>query len=238
MINVTFGDIFRQLAPDYRMILIEADVVGGETPQQLTDEINKFADSMAQVMEIADINRRPGIAATRAAYKRFGKDPNRYRPSQEQMSRRIVKGLGLYVVNNLADAGNLLSLKCGCSLGVFDRDKIAGNTLTLGRGMKDEPYAGIGRGELNIENLPIIRDAAGGIGTPTSDNERTAVSASTRHVAITINIYGSADMPDHEIIAEATRLLSTYCSASSIQYSVINHENSANIFEQHKPTVH
>ena len=222
MINVTFSDIFRELAPDYRMILIEADVVCGETPMELTDEINRFAGSMAQVMEIPDINRRPGIAATRAAYKRFGKDPNRYRPSQEQMSRRIVKGLGLYVVNNLADAGNLLSLKCGCSLGVFDRDKIEGDTLTLGRGEKDEPYTGIGRGELNIENLPVIRDAAGGIGTPTSDNERTAVSASTRRVVITINIYGTADMPDHDILAEATRLLTAYCSATNISYSILS----------------
>lgn len=216
MIDVAFSDEFKALAPDYRMLQIEADVTGGETPDALTAEITRLADSMRQVMEIADINRRPGIATTRAAYKRFGKDPNRYRPSQEQMSRRILKGLGLYVVNNLADAGNLLSLKCGCSLGVFDRDKIQGDTITLGRGRHDEPYTGIGRGDLNIENLPVIRDAAGGIGTPTSDNERTAVDASTRHILITVNIYGDSDMDDTEIDAEARRLLAGYCSAENI----------------------
>ncbi|MDE6199509.1 MAG: hypothetical protein K2G06_06675, partial [Muribaculaceae bacterium] len=173
------------------------------------------------VMEIADINKRPGIAATRAAYKRFGKDPNRYRPSQEQMSRRILKQLGLYVVNNLADAGNLLSLKCGCSLGVFDRDKIAGDTITLGRGRHDEPYTGIGRGDLNIENLPVIRDEAGGIGTPTSDNIRTAVDSSTKRILITVNIYGDADMTDAEIDAEARRLLTDYCSATDINSRIV-----------------
>lgn len=221
MIKVNFSDIFRELAPDYRMLQIEADATGSDTPAALTDEINRFAESMTQVMEIADINRRPGIAATRAAYKRFGKDPNRYRPSQEQMSRRILKGLGIYVVNNLADAGNLLSLKCGCSLGVFDRDKIDGDTITLGRGNHDEPYEGIGRGELNIENLPVIRDNTGGIGTPTSDNIRTAVSNDTRHILITVNIYGDADMTDAEIDAEARRLLSAYCSATDIQSRII-----------------
>lgn len=221
MTEVLFSDEFKALAPDYRMLQIEADVEGGDTPQELTDEINRLADSMRQVMEIADINRRPGIAATRAAYKRFGKDPNRYRPSQEQMSRRILKQLGLYVVNNLADAGNLLSLKCGCSLGVFDRDKIEGITITLGRGRHDEPYTGIGRGELNIENLPVIRDAAGGIGTPTSDNERTAVDTSTRRILITVNIYGDSDMADAEIDAEARRLLTRYCSASGIESRII-----------------
>lgn len=222
MTEVLFSDEFKALAPDYRMLQIEADVEGGDTPQELTDEINRLADSMRQVMEIADINRRPGIAATRAAYKRFSKDPNRYRPSQEQMSRRILKQLGLYVVNNLADAGNLLSLKCGCSLGVFDRDKIEGTAITLGRGRHDEPYTGIGRGELNIENLPVIRDAAGGIGTPTSDNERTAVDTSTRRILITVNIYGDSDMADAEIDAEARRLLTRYCAASGIESRIVH----------------
>ncbi|MDE6346412.1 MAG: hypothetical protein K2L55_07075 [Muribaculaceae bacterium] len=221
MINVAFSEEFTGLAPDYRMLQLEADVTGGDTPTALTDEINRFAESMQQVMEIADINRRPGIAATRAAYKRFGKDPNRYRPSQEQMSRRILKQLGLYVVNNLADAGNLLSLKCGCSLGVFDRDKIAGDTITLGRGLHDEPYTGIGRGDLNIENLPVIRDAAGGIGTPTSDNIRTAVDSSTKRILITVNIYGDADMSDADIDAEARRLLTDYCSATGITSRIV-----------------
>lgn len=221
MINVEFTDEFRALAPDYRMLQLEADVTGGSTPEALTSEIDRFAASMRQVMEIADINKRPGIAATRAAYKRFGKDPNRYRPSQEQMSRRIIKELGLYVVNNLADAGNLLSLKCGCSLGVFDRDKIAGDTITLGRGLHDEPYTGIGRGDLNIENLPVIRDAAGGIGTPTSDNERTAVDTSTRRILLTVNIYGDADMSDADIDTEARRLLTDYCSATDITSRIV-----------------
>lgn len=221
MIDVAFSDEFKALAPDYRMLQIEADVEATDTPCNLTTEIERMSESMKQVMEIADINRRPGIAATRAAYKRFGKDPNRYRPSQEQMSRRILKGLGLYVVNNLADAGNLLSLKCGCSLGVFDRDKIEGDTITLGRGAHDEPYTGIGRGELNIEGLPVIRDAAGGIGTPTSDHIRTAVSNSTSHILITVNIYGDSDMSDTDIDAEARRLLTEYCAARNIMSRII-----------------
>ena len=37
----------------------------------------------------------------------------------------------------------------------------------------------IGRGLLNIEGLPVFRDSVGGIGTPTSDNERTKLSEDT-----------------------------------------------------------
>lgn len=205
---------------DYRLMVIEADVVGGDTPQELTDEINRFAESAASVMEVADINRRPAIAATREAYKRFGKDPNRYRPSQEQMMRRIVRGLGLYVVNVLADAGNLVSLKSGCSVGVFDADKIVGDKLTLGIGREGEPYEGIGRGPINVAGLPIIRDAAGGIGTPTSDNERTKVGDTTRRVVISVHMFGQEMTPD-DIATEFTRLLENYCSATNVEVRVI-----------------
>lgn len=222
--EIKFDPIFRELAPCYKMILIEADVANAPTPAELTDEINRLAQSMASVMKIEDINKRPCIAATRAAYKRFGKDPNRYRPSQEQMSRRIVKGLGLYTVNSLADLGNLLSLKSGCALGVFDRDKIKGDELTLGRGEAGEEYTGIGRGPLNVEGLPILRDAEGGIGTPTSDHERTSVDLDTKRIVMTIHIYDPAasEMAPDEIIAEATRLLTAHASAANITARIIS----------------
>ena len=48
-----------------------------------------------------------------------------------------------------------------------------GGADTLGVGKAGEPYEGIGRGTINIEGLPVYRDQIGGVGTPTSDNERT-----------------------------------------------------------------
>lgn len=209
-------DFSKAAGPGYRLAVIEAHVENGPTPKQLTEEIESLSKSMCEVMKIEDINRRPAIAATRAAYKRFGKDPNRYRPSQEQMSRRILKGQGLYVVNALADAGNLVSLKSGCSVGVFDADKIAGS-LELGIGRQGEPYEGIGRGELNVEGLPIVRDSVGGIGTPTSDNVRTAVGESTKRVVITVHCFAE-EMPIVETVAEFERVLRDYCGGVEFEW--------------------
>ena len=42
---------------------------------------------------------------------------------------------------------------------------------------------------LNIAGLPVYRDAVGGVGTPTSDNERTKITMSTRHLVVLINGY-------------------------------------------------
>mgnify|MGYP000747919632 CR=1 FL=1 len=89
-----------------------------------------------------------------------------------------------YQIDTLVDLINLVSIRYGYSIGGFDADKIQGDTLVLGIGKSGEPYEGIGRGELNIEGMPVYRDAMGGIGTPTSDNERTKLEAGT---------YASAD---------------------------------------------
>lgn len=220
MMKVEFTPEFKAACGEYKLLLVEADVKNGPTPETLTKELNDFASSMEQVMKVEDINKRPAIAATRAAYKRFGKDPNRYRPSQEQMSRRILKGLGLYVVNSLADAGNFVSLKSGNSIGVFDRDKVQGETLTMDVGRHEEPYEGIGRGPLNVEGLPIVRDSQGGIGTPTSDNERTKVDENTKRIVCTMHCFAE-EMPLAEVAEEFVRLLREYCAGENISYQIV-----------------
>ncbi len=112
-----------------------------------------------------------------------------------------------------------MSLLSGHSIGGFDTDRFAGNTLTLGVGAEDEPYDAIGRGELNIAGLPVFRDAVGGVGTPTSDNERTKLSPSTRRITMTINMYGQGEYTKEEVEALARRLLAEYANARNVTTS-------------------
>ncbi len=219
--KIIVSDEIRRLIPGYRMIKCEAAVVNGETTDELWREIERVGSSVRDVLDLCDINKRPGIAATRAAYKVCGKEPNRYRPSSEQLCRRLVKGMELYRVNAVVDVFNLLSIESGHSVGAFDADAIDGDTLTLGIGWEGEPYEGIGRGPLNISGMPVLRDRSGGVGTPTSDSERTKVSADTKRLLVIVNIYGD-DMPVNDIMSECTRLLETYCNAADISYDVIS----------------
>lgn len=207
--------------PDYCMIYMEADVENGPVSDELRQEMERLTSSIASLYEVGDVNKRPPIAATRKAYKTFGKDPNRYRPSQEQLMRRVVRGLGLYNVNALVDTGNLLSLSTGWSVGVFDRDRIVGDVIRLGVGEEGEPYEGIGRGPLNIAGMPVIRDAEGGFGTPTSDHERTRTELSTRRVSVTMHIFDSreADLPAIEAMLED--LFMRHCHAEGLKTIVV-----------------
>lgn len=192
MINIEFEDIIKTTCPELRVASIECEVVNTDFNAGLWAEIDAFTETFRKENKIEDINKRPAIAATRMAYKRLSKDPNRYRPSAEALCRRIIKGDDLYKINTLVDLINLVSLETGYSIGGFDANKIEGK-LSLGTGKKDEVFNAIGRGVLNIENLPVYRDQIGGIGTPTSDEERTKISSSTSRLLMIINAYSGEE---------------------------------------------
>ncbi len=201
-------------APQLKVVVVEADVVNSPTPDDLWNEICRAAADIKASMPMEQVNKRPAIAATRAAYKALGKEPNRYRPSAEALCRRCVKGLELYRTLAIIDLINLVSILTGHSIGGFDRDAIVGPELVLGVGREGEPYEAIGRGQLNIACLPVFRDAVGGVGTPTSDNDRTKLSESTSRLLMTINLYSPSDAD--ETFALVERLLKQYAHATGI----------------------
>jgi DNA/RNA-binding domain of Phe-tRNA-synthetase-like protein len=217
--NIHFESHIREAAPQLQVIVLTADVENRPTGDDLWRELQELSEYIRSEYALSDINSRPAIAATRAAYKACGKDPNRYRPSSEALCRRMVKGMELYRTLSVIDLINLLSVETGHSIGGFDADKIVGDTLTLGVGRADEPYEAIGRGTLNIAGLPVFRDAVGGIGTPTSDNERTKLTEQTSHLLMTINIYG-ADRPTVQVMELTRRLLENYAGATNVEMTV------------------
>ena len=213
-IAIRINDEIYAACPHFRLAAIGCNVVNTPHNEALWKEIQTFSSEFRVTHRMEDINQRPAIRATRQAYKALGKDPNRYRPSAEALCRRIVKGNELYPIDTLVDLINLVSLKTGYSIGGFDSDKLQG-ALTLGAGIAGEKFEGIGRGMLNIEGLPVYRDGAGGIGTPTSDEERTKITAHTSHLLMIINGY-SGEKGLREAADDAVDLLKTYAQATNV----------------------
>lgn len=189
MFTITVSEEIKQLCPDFAGVAVYAKVVNTPFCESLWEEINIYTQELTSTTRIEDIKLQPAIGATREAYKRCGKDPGRYRPSAEALRRRLMRGIPLYQIDTLVDLINLVSLRTGYSIGGFDADKIRGGALELGIGKNGEPFEGIGKGILNIEGLPVYRDETGGIGTPTSDNERTKMGLETTHILAIVNGY-------------------------------------------------
>ena len=177
------------VCPAFVGAAVEAQVVNTPYSKELWDEIHALEDRFRQELTTESLKDLPSIAATRRVYKACGKGPSRYRPASEQLIRRMLQGKELYQIDTLVDLINLASIAYGYSIGGFDADKFVGDTLTLGVGREGEPYEGIGRGMLNIAGLPVYRDAEGGVGTPTSDHERTKMTLATTHLVVLINGY-------------------------------------------------
>lgn len=211
---------------------IDCRIVNIPTPDALWQEINEAAALIKERYELLAINRRPGIAATRSLYKALGKDPNRYRGASEALCRRVVRGLGLYRLTAAVDLINLLSIVTGYAISGLDADKIEGDTLTLSVGTADDIYTGIGRGQLNVEGLPMYRDAKGGVATPTSDEERIKIELSTTHLLININAF-AIEEPIDDAIDLAVRLLKEYVAATDIEIKIYRpHEDTENFSRQ------
>lgn len=209
-----------QVCPTFVGACVEAKVVNTPFCEALWKEIDALCEHYRATLTTETLKEMSSIAATRSVYKACGKDPSRYRPASEALIRRVLQGKSLYQIDTLVDLINLASIAYGYSIGGFDADKFKGDTLTLGIGREGEPYEGIGRGMINIHGLPVYRDAEGGVGTPTSDNERTKMELQTTHLVVLINGYDGNESRVIENAQYIQSLLRKYCHSDGGQYEV------------------
>ena len=209
-----------QVCPTFVGACVEAKVVNTPFCEALWKEIDALCEHYRETLTTETLKEMSSIAATRSVYKACGKDPSRYRPASEALIRRVLQGKSLYQIDTLVDLINLASIAYGYSIGGFDADKFKGDTLTLGIGKEGEPYEGIGRGMINIHGLPVYRDAEGGVGTPTSDNERTKMELQTTHLVVLINGYDGNESRVIENAQYIQSLLRKYCHSDGGQYEV------------------
>ena len=125
----------------------------------------------------------PGASDARTLYKALGIDPTKTRPSNEALLRRALKGETLYRINTLVDALNLVSLREQLPFGLYDLGRVA-PPVVLRKGAPGEAYEGIRKGPVNIEGRPVLVDAAGPFGNPTSDSLRTCITLEARRAMV------------------------------------------------------
>jgi len=213
--SITVREEIANLFPEIVIGFITGQIENSPGNNELWKLLVKKSDELAGSMDEESIRRVPGIMAGKQAYRHLGKDPNRYRLSAEALMRRVVKGKGLYPISTAVDALNLVSLSTGITIGGFDSSQVLGD-VELGIGQPSEEFIAIGRGPLNVENLPVYRDRLGAIGNPTSDSERTRIHVSTRQILMLITgFYGTAGID--QALDQLQTLLLTYCACTEFK---------------------
>lgn len=167
---------------------------------------------LGKTLQDAPLAGLPNLAESRQAYKAFGRDPGRTRVSSEALYRRVRQGKDIYRINSVVDANNLISLESGFSLGSYDLARLDGGLL-LRLGREGEAYAGIGKGGIDLARLPLLADAQGPFGSPSSDSQRAVISLESRNI-LTV-IYGfSGPEPLEAALDLAVRRLTDFAGAA------------------------
>jgi DNA/RNA-binding domain of Phe-tRNA-synthetase-like protein len=198
--------------PEIVVVWLDAHITNNSGNPELWNLVEERATEISGSMDVESIRLVEGISQGKKAYRHLGKDPNRYRLSAESLMRRVLKGKGLFSISSAVDALNLVSLRTGITIGGFDYNQIKGR-ISLGIGVSNEEFEAIGRGPLNVENLPLYRDESGAIGSPTSDCIRTQITLSTNRVLMLITgFYGKNGV--EEAILQLNELLVKFCNCT------------------------
>ncbi|MCP3989548.1 MAG: hypothetical protein GY724_10770 [Actinomycetia bacterium] len=124
-------------------VIYASGLGNGPTPAGLGD---RYVDEQRRVAErlanqpIAEI---PSITAWRRTFTAFGVKPTQHRVAAEALLRRLHKQGDIPTINTLVDLGNLVSIRHGLPVAVFDQGAVTGPT-TVRFADGDERFTDLG----------------------------------------------------------------------------------------------
>ena len=197
-----------QVAPDVAgrarvgLLVLEGVSVRASDPA-LDAEVDRTCASFRERYGEGKSSEVPGAADARTLYKALGIDPTKTRPSNEALLRRALKGETLYRINTLVDALNLVSLREQLPFGLYDLDRVK-PPVVLRKGGAGEGYEGIRKGLVNVEARPVLVDAEGPFGNPTSDSARTMITLQARNALVVAYTPAGYDLGRLSAVLDAT----------------------------------
>jgi len=209
----------KKKCPSVTLGCVTAHVHTGDSSLELLAEMDLCEAGLLKNADPRAILEAPAISATRAAYRALGKDPARYRGSAEALLRRLISGKHFPGINCVVDIINLVSVESRLPIGLYDLANVQGD-IVFRPGRKGETYKGIGKFDLNLEDLPVFFDAAGPHGSPTSDSERTMVTSSTENVAAILISFGGPQ-PLEVWCRRMTGLMEQYAEGRELRTEII-----------------
>lgn len=219
MIDVIICEELKKICPEMALGCLQAHVVVESSCDSLLREINDYCEVLKKEIQIEDLASSPRIKDGREIYKKLGKVPSKYRMSSEALIRRVLQGKGIYNVNNIVDINNLISLKSKFPVGSYNIKKLH-SPVSLMIGKKGDQYKGIGKENINIENLPVLTDSIGRFGSPTSDSERAMITNNVSEVLMCVfSFSGKTDI--EEYLEYGKQLLERCASGKDVKIKII-----------------
>src|SRR5215813_6019640 len=219
MTTVLIDPALKAKCPRVALGCLAADVDAKNSSSALEEEFRICEEKILKLPEPRSVLESPAILATRAGYKALGKDPARYRGSAEALIRRVLAGKGLPRIHAVVDIINIVSVESRLPVGLYDLARVQGN-VTFRAGRAGETYKGIGKYDLNLEDLPLFADELGPHGSATSDSERTMVTFATKSVlAMFVSFGGTENL--HRFLERLSFLLAQHAFGTNFKSVVV-----------------
>ena len=119
----------------------------------------------------------------------------------------------------MVDANNLMSLETGFSLGSYDTARI-GPDIVFRLGGTGEVYPGIGKSDIDLEHMPLLADAEGAFGSPTSDSTRAMITPEARRCLTVIFSFSAKERLD-EALALTVRRFEAYVGITDAETFIV-----------------
>ncbi len=188
---MTWLSVDPEVCAAYPALLIDAvvaDGFAGAAPwPSVEDRLAALEAGTAAGKPLPAGDGDPHIAAWHAAYRGFGTNPRRQRPSVDALRRRLARTGRLPRINPAVDCYNLISASYGVPAGAFDLDQVIGD-IVVGRADGSAEFTPLGEPGTVETPRPgevVYTDALGVLTRHWNhrDAERTKVTqASTRIV--------------------------------------------------------
>ncbi|MFF3781578.1 B3/4 domain-containing protein [Streptomyces sp. NPDC001933] len=166
----------------------------------------------------------PRIEAWHTAYRSFGTNPRRVRPSVDALGRRFAKRGTLPRINPAVDSYNAVSVRHGLPAGAFDLDHVTGD-VDIRYADGSEEFTPLGEPEAVENPKPgeIVYADAGGVLTRHwnhRDAHRTRVTEDSDRVVFVLETLRTTHDGDLVGVAaqELRNLLAPHCERTAVQY--------------------
>jgi DNA/RNA-binding domain of Phe-tRNA-synthetase-like protein len=169
----------------------------------------------------------PSLAAWRRAFRAFGVDPTAYRSAAEALLRRLTKQGSIPSINTLVDIGNLVSIRYGLPVAMFDLASIDGG-LTVRFATGDESFTDLGSGatERPEAGEVIFIDDAAHVAARRwcwRQSAHSASSVSTMSVLVTVEGHHDGARKDVEAaVSDLDALLRAFAPPSTTRTAVVD----------------
>ncbi|MEU5114381.1 phenylalanine--tRNA ligase beta subunit-related protein [Streptomyces longwoodensis] len=116
--------------PGTLIALVTATDLRGREPWPLTAAaVEELEQGLADGSWAPADETDPRIEAWHTAYRSFGTNPRRVRPSVDALGRRLAKKGSLPRINPAVDSYNAVSVRHGLPAGAFDLDRVQGDVV-------------------------------------------------------------------------------------------------------------